>query len=99
MSHVTNVTLMTAIDEPAMPALLKWCEDISFFFKKVDQHYGGTKWAEIDVHGGAFNYFPGDEFIARWRECDWQFPESCVLVIHPQEGEAIVMRPGRVSGQ
>ena len=74
--------------------LREWDPTYRQEFAQTEEWYGGKKRLEVRLIGGAFDGFAcEDQLVAFFLERDWEFPEEAVLVIHPQEGEALVYRP------
>lgn len=109
MSFVSGVVLCAACYEPELPKTECggdgdpiWLDVINEWLgrwqtgaaiKMVESGFGGDKHPQIRVAGGGFNYFPEDEFAAFVLSQRWEWPESLVLIIQPENGEARIFRP------
>ncbi len=94
MSVVSNVVLVTAIDEPGTAAVNAWLAAAGFGpLARVEQHAGGNKAFECDLYAAAYNYFLTDEFIAALSAIEWRGAENVSLIIEPQEGPHIRWQP------
>lgn len=113
MSVVTGLTLICSVSDgeaddydPPTPtaniqALNKWLSDRNFMPLKNMAHVsGGSKHPQCCVYNCGYNYFPADEFAAVVLALDWGEPERLVLIMQPEEGPTVVVRPdGYWSGQ
>lgn len=45
------------------------------------------------VFGGGYNYFPEEEFAEHILSLEYEYPESVVLLINPEDGATKVFRP------
>lgn len=97
MSFVTGVTLHFENTEgengeKIVAEINEWLGD-SGSLTRVSGYYGGTKTAPVRVYGAGVNYLKINEFARFVASRDWEFPESVVLILHPEEGRTIVRRP------
>lgn len=54
---------------------------------------GGTKNPQFNAAAAGFNYFAADDFAAVFLSLQWDFPENALLVMQPEDGPTIVVRP------
>ena len=87
MSVVTNVILITGVNEPAIGtvnAFLSMNEHSTL--TQIDSYAGGGKAMECDVWAGAFNFFSIRSFIDCIHVVEWEDPEAVQLLLL-KEGE------------
>lgn len=92
MSFVTNVILtFDSGDEKLFPEVNKFFEE-TCGFKEISEHAGGTKYLEICVAVGAFNYLVLDDLIGYIHRIKWEYPENVQLFVCEQEDERFKKR-------
>ena len=84
MSHVTNVILLTEIEE-SMGNFKPILDMIALL--QVDAFAGGGNAMECDVYAGAFNCLEIDKLLEAFHSCTWENPESVQLLIRDQHDE------------
>lgn len=107
MSHVTDIILITSIedgadlesDNPNVDKLKGYLEKEhnGHTLLKVDGHAGGNKAIQCDVFMAAFNYFNIDAFVRLFKEMQWQYPESAQLLIKDENDDAFTVYTTEVS--
>ena len=104
MSVVTGFVLICALAEdlqanehpPGSVAKIKrWLAERSFQepAELAERHATGDKHPQLYLHAAGYNHFPEDEFVAFFRDLDWQCPENVVLILQPETGATRVLRP------
>lgn len=87
MSVVTNVILITFIDEDISP-LLAWLKaEERGLLHEISDHAGGNKALERDLWVGAFNYLDDQEFLRQVFLCKFEWPELVGVIIAYQHDE------------
>ena len=97
MSHVTDIILMTAIEDgaktkeghPNVDKLNEYIEREHCKHKllRVDEHSGGRKEMQCDVFMAAINYMDIDGFIEWFSIIAWEHPESVQLLIKDEHDD------------
>ena len=106
MSVVTDVILTCSImedvaddDIPKIPAI-----DFVNNYLRADNrgelnylngNEGGTKYWQVNVYGGAFNWLSHDDFVRVLVAAPWRLPECVTLLIKGEEDET--MREFRIT--
>ena len=84
MSSVTDILILTAIEETGMEVVNKYFSDTRYTLKEVSDYSGGNKAFQADVFMAAINYFALDEFLEFLQTVEWENPE-CVQVLIKRE--------------
>lgn len=92
MSRVTDVILITELEEEAnVQKINDYMKENVYAgqqLKKVDQFFGGTKWAQLDCYGGAINHLGNRKpLIDLFRSLKWENPERNLLILNEEEHE------------
>jgi len=98
MSVVTGIVVFASLSEPKsnIQALDNWLDIQGFCaLQPLDDVVSGDKHPQIQILGGAFNYFKNEGFIRLFLAMDWRVLDHAVLVLHPEEGPVKVYRPGK----
>lgn len=95
MSYVTNVILNVGLQgKSKIDEVNKFFEDternVGFVYvddkeKVPNGWYGGTKYLEVDIAIGAFNYLDLEGLKIHMHEMEWESPEDVQLLICDQE--------------
>lgn len=103
MSYVTSIILSTATGEGPTDddeigdnwrAVQLWLVAKGFDpLVRVDGQFAGTKAAQMIAMGGAYHNFPDQEFAAFAMAMPWKHSGNVVLVMKPEEGDTLVLRP------
>lgn len=110
MSHVTDIVLLTAIDDgghddehPNVDRLEDWLKrEYSPHVRlvKVDQHAIGTKAMQCDVFITAINYLNIEGFVEAFRAIPWGMPDCVQLLIKDEHDERFTVHlPERASDE
>lgn len=97
MSWVSGVTLQVDLGEDTdivEAVIVPWLKSEGHgTLEHVEDHYGGRKHPQVTVFGGGFNYLDDDALAELVMKQRWNNPGNVVLLINPEEGETIVVRP------
>ena len=101
MSVVTGVLLLTSVgDEDNAETFSRKTADLDEAYQPLRGDVSGSlrtrKHPQFCVYGGGINYFSEkhrDQLIAMFREFPWEWPENAVLILQPEEGDTVVVRP------
>lgn len=101
MSSVSSMVITCALieeeDDGGLPALHEWCASheprrIRFGTLNDDPAVCNAKAMQAHILACAANYFDEVALIEAFPTFPWLFPDEAVLVIHPEEGEARIVR-------
>ena len=87
MSNVTNLILSFDIrenEEARIAEVNAYSFRRGVGFRDLTECGGGTKYFEIPVWGGAFNYLDLDDLLAHLRTVDWESPGLVRLFVCEQ---------------
>jgi hypothetical protein len=104
MSHVTDIILVTAIEDgaeiedghPNADLLSKYLSErhTGTTLVKVDGFAGGGKAMQCDVFAAAVNYLSMGDLVAAMNEVPWQAPENVQLMLKDEHDDTFrIMRP------
>ena len=99
MSYVTNVVIWVSLleiasgdDVPAITFLNEWlqaCEGRAGgqtqTLRRVDEEAGGTKHINCYLYAAGVNFLPLDEFMRKFHDAPWKYPEMNMLVIRNED--------------
>jgi hypothetical protein len=91
MTDITNVILMTSIDDGAWMESDHGNADILYEYlrnnyqgdslAKVDEHGGGRKRMSCDIFMAAIDYLNKEKLLKKFHAIDWQQPEQVQLLL------------------
>lgn len=89
MSVVTDIVLLTSIEESGVREIQDWlkAEDWPPLVEVSDRTVGGRV-MQCGVYIGAVNYFDLEGFLAAARAVSWDYPESVRLLVKEEEDES-----------
>ena len=88
MSVVTNVILLTFIDDKGVHGLQQWLADKGMPpLKKIDENAGGNKMIEHDFFAGAFNHLDLEGFVQCAWATTWTYPKEVQLFVKEENDE------------
>jgi hypothetical protein len=96
MSHVSDIILITAIedgaavesDHPNADRLSEYLrENHKSSLIQVDGHAGGNKAVQADVFMAAINYLDIPAFVAAFKSVHWEIPECAQLLIKDEHDD------------
>lgn len=104
MSVVTSVLLTMSVvedgfdpdigDTSRLDEVQKWlAEHGKAPLGHLTPYMPGGKHPQSETFGGGYNHFPIDDFREYILNFGWVSPENVVLVMQPDHGETIVVRP------
>jgi len=101
MSHVTDIILMTSIDDgagdreghPNADKLSAYIEKNhrGHTLVRVDCHAGGNKGMQCDVFMSAINHMDIEAFVAWFHGIEWERPESVQLLVKDEHDDRFTM--------
>lgn len=103
MSSVSSMVITCALiedeEDGGLLALHAWCADLQprpvrFGVLNDDPAVCNGKGMQAFVLACAANYFDEDALAEAFPTFPWLFPGEAVLVIHPEQGEARIVRGG-----
>lgn len=96
MSRVTGIVLTCSaeasiVNGDNITKIDKWLYDHHYaVLADLTGHCSGN---EHYVYGAEYNHFYEKEFIDYFNGLKWEYPENVVLIIKPEEGKTLVIRP------
>lgn len=56
-------------------------------FKNITEHFGGNKYPQINIFGGAFNWLDMQEFANKLLQAPWFEPENVILLVNGEHDD------------
>ena len=98
MSCVSNVILLTFIEDPGIKDVQLWLSGAGALpLNQIDKFAGGTKAVEHEIWSGAYNWLDVPEFVKAVKSANWAFPSDVQLLIKEEGGELFSLRAGAMS--
>lgn len=101
MSLVTNIILTSFHEGPVLAEVNRYFQEAHDTHTRgpglvdVSNLAGGTKYMEMDVWLGAFNYLRLEPFCEHLRGVKWAYPESVVMFVREQHDDRCREYPWR----
>jgi len=76
MSHVTDIVLITFIDDNAFT--------LEFGLTQVEEHAGGNKHMQCNIFMAAINYLDIEKMISWFKNTKWEYPK-CAQLLYKDE--------------
>lgn len=101
MSNVTTLVIITTsvmdepfCDETAVARCQSWLVAKGFApLAILTDHFSGNKAAGLMCAGGAYNYFPHEQFIPFAMAQEWFLPEQTIIVVYTESEPPQIFRP------
>ena len=96
MSVVTGIMVFASLAESPknILALDEWLLENEFSeLHPVDDFCCNGKHPQVHMRGGGYNYFKNKEFVLFFLGIKWDYPDTVLLVLHPEEGPIECYRP------
>jgi hypothetical protein len=95
MSHVTDIVLLTFLDDSGVAKLNEWLKNNRWpELKEISGYAGGNKAMQCEIWTAAINNFDIDDFVCASKSIDWEYPESVQLLIKGEHDDAFLIRAG-----
>ena len=95
MSYVSNVVLLTFIDDPGIKDLQLWLSENEMpALNQVDGFAGGKRAFEAEIWVGAYNYLDIQEFTQAVLDAKWLYPDAVQLLIKQEADDVFSLRAG-----
>jgi len=95
MSLVTNVLLLTFIEDKGVEFVQSWLKSQSFpGLVEISEYAGGNKMIEHEIWAGAFNFLDVEEFVNVVRSAKWDLPRDVQLLIKKENDDLFHLRFG-----
>jgi hypothetical protein len=95
MSYVSNVILLTFIEDPGIKDVQLWLSGAGALpLNQIDGFAGGTKAIEHEIWAGAYNWLDVPEFIKAVENAGWEFPSDVQLLIKREGDELFCLCAG-----
>ena len=90
MSRVTDIIMLTWLDDPGVAEVNAWLKEVGYSeLEEISDHAGGTKVLQAEIWSAALNHFEGyeEQHVDVFRRAKWEQPEKAVLIFEREEDE------------